>query len=1024
MITTNYDDLLERAFSEVGGARVPRVACRDSHLASPRDSDVLLLHVHGHFKDADSIVVTLEDYRRLPLRNPGILAKLKQLLLEHPLLVVGFSATDPNFVQWSGWLEDVLGRHRPPAVWLGLADVPGPRHAYWSGALQPVNIGGKEALAPVLRALAQALAPTSAKLRLEQSVERLPSAGTIGELWERTQKALEHLERFSLTPFRWHERIQQVVIDRAIELWAGRAGENVERIKSMVKRHVPHQTAQHSDPAKAPGDPDPADVLRRCFVEDGTTPDYWVEFSLLFARVRDTLWAWRRPQYSLRQLLDDVRNDATAARIRGLIATIEARRAGSAADDTDGLPEPAQQERQRTIARSKLHSGEQVHEDDLPVHDRADRLRARGYLAWQQGDAEEACRAYFDAAEFSKGNEPPWLEWMTIESHRLAQDVLSFRSYGKPQRLRLRLDERAELLMRLEPTVKDLETIRRRAVSEGLKFLTKDRNSAPLSVRSSEPPVIEARNAESLLDRLERHYMAPTAVGAMAEIAGVARWLRGSRKDACLLLSRYGSKQLGELVGTAATRGESAKLADEVADYLLQHGRWASEWASRLEALQTASLEFTDDRHLVLEGWLEAAAAALLRDGTVPVRGSSWTSGSFANEFIDVLVTRLIALEKPHDAIPLLEKWRKRMEVSGDEDELARAVAKLPWSEWLRGGLPTQVADCELVRAFDQLDGAPDCPRFLEENEELLGGDRGLPKLTERARTWALQSAPPTWFSVELRDKLGAWTPGQKGKAASEALARAQKSEDRWDVHAAAALADELGPEEQRDLAALGKRLVAKSRENKGGLLEQRFREANLCGAAHALAVTGVPSDPDLEVVMRASARATYYAVLANKQVSTEICSHLRSRVRERPEQANENHYWLLRGIRTAVDRGLRPDAELVTVVANLAGGKDDALAVVASWALADMFGRRRVPDEAWLPAVVGLTLALDGGAVAAGAAAYALTLAHGHARGPRRREAARALDKLKGEKRARVLRCRQWARAHITSTSESAETD
>jgi hypothetical protein len=51
-----------------------------------------------------TVVLAFEDYRLYPAKHPGMVAKVRQLFLQHPVLFLGFSVTDPNFLQWSGWL--------------------------------------------------------------------------------------------------------------------------------------------------------------------------------------------------------------------------------------------------------------------------------------------------------------------------------------------------------------------------------------------------------------------------------------------------------------------------------------------------------------------------------------------------------------------------------------------------------------------------------------------------------------------------------------------------------------------------------------------------------------------------------------------------------------------------------------------------------------------------------------------------------------------------------------------------------
>ncbi len=113
LVTTNYDDLLERAFVR---RRVRKVVW-DTDLTQRRSpDDLLIVKMHGDLCDGRSIVLTEEDYRRYPATRPGVTVKVKQLLLEHPLLFVGFSLTDPNFTNIDGWIRDTVDAVKLPSV--------------------------------------------------------------------------------------------------------------------------------------------------------------------------------------------------------------------------------------------------------------------------------------------------------------------------------------------------------------------------------------------------------------------------------------------------------------------------------------------------------------------------------------------------------------------------------------------------------------------------------------------------------------------------------------------------------------------------------------------------------------------------------------------------------------------------------------------------------------------------------------------------------------------------------------------
>src|SRR5260370_22064205 len=88
--------------------------------------------MRGDLAVRDSIVLTEEDYRRYEKRRPGVSLKVKQLLLEHPSLFIGFSLTDPNVAAIEGRIRDTTGRLRLPSVALVHREPLPAEHEMWA----------------------------------------------------------------------------------------------------------------------------------------------------------------------------------------------------------------------------------------------------------------------------------------------------------------------------------------------------------------------------------------------------------------------------------------------------------------------------------------------------------------------------------------------------------------------------------------------------------------------------------------------------------------------------------------------------------------------------------------------------------------------------------------------------------------------------------------------------------------------------------------------------------------------------
>ena len=115
VFTTNYDTLLERASRTSARQRYDHVTKQQDlvHAERPR-----IVKLHGSFPSNKPFVITDEDYRLYPTTFAPFLNTVHQSLLENTLCLVGFSGTDPNFLQWIGWLHDHLGHEHTPRIYL------------------------------------------------------------------------------------------------------------------------------------------------------------------------------------------------------------------------------------------------------------------------------------------------------------------------------------------------------------------------------------------------------------------------------------------------------------------------------------------------------------------------------------------------------------------------------------------------------------------------------------------------------------------------------------------------------------------------------------------------------------------------------------------------------------------------------------------------------------------------------------------------------------------------------------------
>lgn len=117
IFTTNYDDLLKYASSDVGKKSLTE--CSDAATLSLRKMDELVIKLHGSI-DFDHVrngfdgdvhrkyVLTREDYEDYPSKHEAFMQLMRISLLKDCFCLVGFSGTDPNFIAWITWVRDIL----------------------------------------------------------------------------------------------------------------------------------------------------------------------------------------------------------------------------------------------------------------------------------------------------------------------------------------------------------------------------------------------------------------------------------------------------------------------------------------------------------------------------------------------------------------------------------------------------------------------------------------------------------------------------------------------------------------------------------------------------------------------------------------------------------------------------------------------------------------------------------------------------------------------------------------------------
>lgn len=102
IITTNYDQFCELIFPNY----TPVIGQKIIKASSVMIGEIF--KIHGCISDHKEIVLTSSDYAKWTDRKKYLSAKLLTFFLEHPLLIVGYSAQDPNVLAILRDIDEIL----------------------------------------------------------------------------------------------------------------------------------------------------------------------------------------------------------------------------------------------------------------------------------------------------------------------------------------------------------------------------------------------------------------------------------------------------------------------------------------------------------------------------------------------------------------------------------------------------------------------------------------------------------------------------------------------------------------------------------------------------------------------------------------------------------------------------------------------------------------------------------------------------------------------------------------------------
>ncbi|MCL2283567.1 MAG: SIR2 family protein [Fibromonadales bacterium] len=107
--TTNFDRLLEIAFSNFGDIVHPII--KDKDVAFWKSNKKPIVKLHGCINNRESIVAAIEDYKPFKETKPLIDSLSKTILASKTILFVGFALQDDDFKELYRELESLLGEY-------------------------------------------------------------------------------------------------------------------------------------------------------------------------------------------------------------------------------------------------------------------------------------------------------------------------------------------------------------------------------------------------------------------------------------------------------------------------------------------------------------------------------------------------------------------------------------------------------------------------------------------------------------------------------------------------------------------------------------------------------------------------------------------------------------------------------------------------------------------------------------------------------------------------------------------------
>ncbi|MCJ8288374.1 MAG: SIR2 family protein [Crocinitomicaceae bacterium] len=113
ILTTNYDTLIEGAYTISSGGQIPKTFTQldlDAALSPLRKKDFFIFKMHGDIDRPNTIVLGTRSYNNLMYKSPEYLSFLETLFTTHTVLFIGFGGSDPDLDYLMDRLSTIFSR--------------------------------------------------------------------------------------------------------------------------------------------------------------------------------------------------------------------------------------------------------------------------------------------------------------------------------------------------------------------------------------------------------------------------------------------------------------------------------------------------------------------------------------------------------------------------------------------------------------------------------------------------------------------------------------------------------------------------------------------------------------------------------------------------------------------------------------------------------------------------------------------------------------------------------------------------